>query len=71
MKTLLDIGCMAGGSSVGYSRAGFKVTGTDLKPQKNYPYEFFQADLRSLDPAWIRRNFDAIHGSPHASASLQ
>ena len=60
---LLDIFCGAGGASVGYHRAGFDVTGVDLKSQPNYPYEFIQADFSDLDPAWMAE-FDAIHASP-------
>ena len=57
---LLDLFCGAGGCSVGYARAGFDVVGVDINPQKNYPFEFHQADAMTfpLD------GFDAIHASP-------
>lgn len=60
MPRLLDLYCGAGGASVGYARAGFDVVGVDLYHQKNYPFEFVQADALSfpLD------GFDAIHASP-------
>lgn len=65
---LLDLFCGAGGCSVGYARAGFEVVGVDLSPQKNYPYEFIQADAIE----WMRDNdisgFDAIHASPPCQA---
>lgn len=57
---LLDLFCGAGGSAVGYHRAGFEVLGVDLKPQPRYPFAFVQADAMTfpLD------GFDAIHASP-------
>ena len=58
---LLDLFCGAGGAAVGYQRAGFdEIVGVDIEPQKNYPFEFVQADAMtySLD------GFDAIHASP-------
>lgn len=41
---LLDLFCKAGGASTGYHRAGFEITGVDIQPQKNYPFEFIQSD---------------------------
>ncbi len=48
---------------MGYAQAGFKVVGVDKDPQKNYPFEFIEADALSLDPGFIA-SFDAIHASP-------
>lgn len=57
---LLDLFCGAGGAAMGYHRAGFKVVGVDIKPQKHYPFEFHRADAMTypLD------GFDVIHASP-------
>lgn len=61
---LIDICCKAGGTSAGYVAAGFEVVGVDREPQPHYPHRFIRADLRDLDPDWIRRNFDAAGASP-------
>lgn len=60
---LLDLFCGAGGAGVGYARAGFDVTGVDIKPQPRYPFEFYKDDaLAFLADHW--REFDAFHASP-------
>ncbi len=61
---LLDLFCGAGGAAMGYSRAGFtEIVGVDNQPQKNYPFEFVQADaLEYL--VEHGHEFDAIHASP-------
>jgi len=57
---LLDLFCGAGGTAMGYARAGFEVVGVDVEPMPRYPFEFHQADAMTfpLD------GFDAYHGSP-------
>lgn len=68
---LLDLFCGAGGAAVGYARAGFEVTGVDIKPQPNYPFSFKQADaLYMLQTGWVDM-FDAIHASPPCQAFTQ
>lgn len=57
---LLDLFSGAGGSAVGYVQAGFEVVGVDIRPQKNYPYEFHQADALTFP----LEGFDAYHASP-------
>lgn len=67
MPRLVDLFCGAGGCAVGYARAGFDVVGVDNRPQKNYPFEFVQADaLEYL--ARHGHEFDAIHASPPCQA---
>ena len=66
---LLDLFSGAGGSAVGYSRAGFEVVGVDHVFQPNYPFEFFEADATRLDDRWVEAmRFDAIHASPPCQA---
>jgi DNA (cytosine-5)-methyltransferase 1 len=60
---LLDLFCCAGGAGMGYHVAGFDVTGVDINPQPNYPFDFMQADVLTLDVGFLRL-FDAIHASP-------
>ena len=64
---LLDLFSGAGGAAMGYHRAGFDVTGVDIKPQKNYPFDFIQADALEY-AAEHGHEFDVIHASPPCQA---
>jgi len=61
-RTILDLCCGGGGASVGYFLADFKVTGIDIEPQPDYPFEFIRADVLTL-PYDFLMSFDAIHAS--------
>lgn len=66
---LLDLFCGAGGCAAGYSRAGFDVTGVDIKHHANYPAELIVADaLDYLDGQRFLNRFAVIHASPPCQA---
>lgn len=66
---LLDLFCGAGGCSVGYARTGFDVTGVDIEPHSDYPFEFWQVDALDVLTRFDPLRFDAIHASPPCQAS--
>lgn len=60
---LLDLFCGAGGASMGYHRAGFEVSGLDIKHGKRYPFTYYRLDFNTLDVDMLR-GYDFIHASP-------
>lgn len=61
---LLDLFCGAGGAAIGYQRAGFDVTGVDIRPQPGYPGAFIQGDAIDFLADLVPGSFDVIHASP-------
>ncbi len=59
-RRLLDLFCGAGGSAMGYHRAGFDIIGVDISPQPRYPCKFVQADAMT----YPLEGYDVIHASP-------
>ena len=63
MNTCLDLFCGGGGASMGYSMAGYDITGVDIAPQPKYPFKFVLGDALE----YLEKNghkFDFIHASP-------
>lgn len=61
---LLDLFCGAGGAAMGYHRAGFDVTGIDIKQYDAYPFSMVQADALEFLASTDLTAFAAIHASP-------
>lgn len=60
---LLDLFCGAGGASMGYHRAGFDVTGLDVKHGKRYPFNYIRKSIEDVSVSMLEE-FDFIHASP-------
>ena len=61
---LLDLFCGAGKASEGYARAGFEVTGIDVKLGKRYPHTYIRGDVRDYLDVEFLQQFDVIAASP-------
>ena len=62
---LLDLFCGAGGATKGYQKAGFTVTGIDVKHGKRYVGdEYIRGDVRDYLNNEFLSQFDVIHASP-------
>lgn len=63
---LLDLYCCAGGASMGYHKAGFRIIGVDKDDQPRYPFDFVKADAISFMESMLEHGVrpDAIHASP-------
>jgi DNA (cytosine-5)-methyltransferase 1 len=61
---LLDLFCGAGGTAMGYARAGFEVMGVDILPQPCYPFNFVQADAFEFLQTVDIRQYDVLRASP-------
>ncbi len=81
MLKLIDLFCGAGGCSMGYHLAAhdlnipIEITGVDINPQPNYPFNFIQTDAIEYFKLNYH-NFTHVHASPpcqqySCSTSLQ
>lgn len=48
---------------MGYHRAGFEVTGVDVKHGKRYPFKYLRLNVMELQPSDLAE-YDLIHASP-------
>lgn len=60
----MDLFCKAGGSSMGFHRAGWDVVGVDIEPQPNYPFPFVRMNALKFLLLEDLSRFSAIAASP-------
>jgi DNA (cytosine-5)-methyltransferase 1 len=60
---LLDLFSGAGGSAMGYWRAGFEVVGVDIRPMPRYPFWAIHGDALEFAREF-GHEFAAVHASP-------
>lgn len=66
---LVDLFCGAGGASVGYHRAGFRVVGVDIEEKPDYPFPMVRANALEVALDWTR--VAVVHASPPCQAHTQ
>jgi hypothetical protein len=67
---VIDAFCCAGGASMGYHRAGFRVIGIDRDEQPDYPFEFVRGDAIALLPELVEHYRPVlVGGSPPCQAA--
>lgn len=69
----LDLFCCSGGFGKGLADAGFQVSGVDIEPRPNYPFEFVQADaieyLREIIRTGEVKRYRLISAGPPCQAN--
>lgn len=66
---LLDLCCCAGGASVGYARAGFRVHGLDLTRSPRHPFPTIESAMDfAFDVLAVSGGVAAVHVSPPCQA---
>ena len=67
----LDLFCGGGGACIGMQWAGFEVVGIDIKPHRNYPGHFIQADIHERKPTCRYTRLSHLCGHHHRAKRFQ